>query len=79
MKIFGESNIAGPGSAEGSTLGAKPLATPKPEAVETQKIRVNLPDVFDGTRGKLSAFKQQCNLYLAFNDKQFSVVPLKVV
>src|ERR1035438_2101904 len=69
--------MAGPGSAEGSSVGTQPPATPKPEI--TQTVRINLPDVFDGSRGKLGAYKQQCGLYLAFNDKQFSVVTLKVI
>ena len=56
MKIFRESNIAGLGLAEGSTIGTQLPATPKPEI--TQIVRINLLDMFDGIRGKLRAYKQ---------------------
>ena len=61
-------------STTGSTHGQAPAVAPEipaPVSVIIKPLKINTPEPFDGSRGKLQAFFSQVVLFFGFNAERF--------
>ena len=61
-------------STTGSTRGQAPAvapAIPAPAPVIIKPLKINTPEPFDGSRGKLQPFFSQVELFIGFNAERF--------
>ena len=68
----------------GSTRGQAPAVAPKipapaPAPVIIKPLKINTPELFDGSRGKLRAFFSQIELFFGFNVDRFPTNKHKVL
>ena len=71
-------------STTGSTRGQAPAVAPEipalaPAPVIIKLLKINTPELFDGSRGKLQAFFSQIELFFGFNVDRFSTNKHKVL
>ena len=71
-------------STTGSTRGQAPALAPKipapvPAPVIIKPLKINTPEPFDGSRGKLQAFFSQIELFFGFNVDRFLTYKHKVL
>ena len=66
----------------GSTRGQAPAVAPEIPAsapVIIKPLKINTPELFDGSRGKLQAFFSQVKLFFGFNADRFPTNKHKVL
>ena len=64
----------------GSTRGEAPAVAPEiPASVIIKPLKINTPELFDGSRGKLQAFFSQIELFFGFNIDRFPTNEHKVL
>ena len=69
-------------STTGSTHGQAPAVAPEipaPALVIIKPLKINTPEPFDGSRGKLRAFFSQVELFFGFNADKFPTDKHKVL
>ena len=69
-------------STTGSTRGQAPAVAPEipaPALVIIKPLTINIPEPFDGSRGKLRTFFSQVELFFGFNAKRFPTDKHKVL
>ena len=69
-------------STTGSTRGQAPAVAPEipaPAPVIIKPLKINTPEPFDGSRGKLQAFFSQVELFFGFNADRFPTNKHKVL